>query len=56
MTLTRGVDYDAAGIEAAVEELTGTDVTVAGWGYDAYDSFEDFPAPTDRARRRPASR
>lgn len=45
VTLTRGEDYDAAGIEAAVEQLTGVDVTVAGWGYDANDSFEDFPAP-----------
>ena len=45
VTLTRGVDYDAAGIEAAVEALTGVDVTVAGWGYDPNDSFEDYPAP-----------
>ena len=45
ITLTRGVDYDAAGIEAAVETLTGTDVLVAGWGYDPYGGFSDFPAP-----------
>ncbi|GAB6985408.1 reprolysin-like metallopeptidase [Nocardioides pyridinolyticus] len=45
VTLTRGEDYDAAGIEAAVEQLTAVDVTVAGWGYDANDSFETFPAP-----------
>ena len=45
ITLTRGVDYDAAGIEAAVETLTGTDVLVAGWGYDPYGGFSGFPAP-----------
>ena len=45
ITLTRGIDYDAAGIEAAVETLTGTDVLVAGWAYDPYASFSTFPAP-----------
>lgn len=43
--VTRGLDYDAAGIEAAVEQVTGKNVTVAGWGYDANDSFAEFPAP-----------
>jgi hypothetical protein len=41
ITLTRGVDYDAAGIEAAVETLTGKDVTVAQWGYDPFDTQTD---------------
>ncbi len=45
VTLTRGVDYDADGIEAAVEQVTGTDVTVAGWGYDREDTAGDYPAP-----------
>jgi hypothetical protein len=40
--LTRGVDYDEAGIEAAVEQVTGTDVSIRGWGYDFQDGF---PAP-----------
>lgn len=42
ITVTRGVNYNAAGIEAAVEQVTGTDVTVMGWGYDRQD---EFPAP-----------
>lgn len=45
VTLTRGVDYDADGIEAAVEQVTGTDVTIARWGWDAGDTFEPGPAP-----------
>jgi len=40
ITLTRGTDYDTAGIEAAIETLTGLDVTVVQWGYD---EFVDFP-------------
>ncbi|GAA4379425.1 M12 family metallo-peptidase [Nocardioides caricicola] len=42
VTVTRGEDYTAAGLEAAVEQVTGTDVTVRGWGYDRQD---EFPAP-----------
>jgi hypothetical protein len=42
VTVTRGDDYDAAGIEAAVEQVTGTNVTVEGWGFDRQD---DFPTP-----------
>jgi hypothetical protein len=34
ITLTRGTDYDTADIEAAIETLTGLDVTVVQWGYD----------------------
>lgn len=45
VTLTRGVDYDADGIEAAVEQVTGTDVTIARWGWDAGDTLEPGPAP-----------
>jgi hypothetical protein len=52
-TLVRGgtgpTAYNAANIEAAVETLTGKDVTVAGWGYDPYaDIYDDdpvYPAP-----------
>lgn len=44
VTLTRGTNYDAAGIEAAIETLTGTDVSIAGWGYDPYGSYTDYPA------------
>lgn len=51
VTLTRGSTYTAAGIEAAVETLTGVNVTVAGWGYDPYgDPFEliaPLTAPDD---------
>lgn len=45
VTLTRGSTYNAAAIEAAVEALTGTDVTVTGWGYDPYADPETYPAP-----------
>jgi hypothetical protein len=42
VTLTRGVDYTNAGVEAAVETLTGLDVSVAQWGYDeVFNSDED---------------
>jgi len=54
-TLERGgsgdTAYDNDNIEAAVETLTGQDVTVAGWGYDPYamiynDPPDDvYPAP-----------
>jgi hypothetical protein len=38
-TVTRGVDYTNAGVEAAVESITGQDVTVTPWGYDeVFDS------------------
>jgi hypothetical protein len=45
ITLTRGTTYDAPGIEAAVETLTGRDVTVAGWGYDPFGDPIDLLAP-----------
>ncbi len=49
VTLTRGSTYTAAGIESAVEELTGVNVTIGKWGYDPYagiysDPFV-YPAP-----------
>jgi hypothetical protein len=44
-TLTRGSTYNVAGIEAAVETLTGRNVTIAGWGYDPYDTFTAAVAP-----------
>jgi hypothetical protein len=34
ITLTRGTTYTAAGVEAAVESLTGEDVSITPWGYD----------------------
>ena len=41
-TITRGTDYTNAGVEAAVESITGTNVTVTPWGYDeVFDSDED---------------
>lgn len=45
ITLTRGTTYNAAGVEAAVETLTGRDVTVAGWGYDPFGDPIDLIAP-----------
>jgi hypothetical protein len=45
ITLTRGSTYDAAGVEAAVEMLTGRDVTIAGWGYDPFGDPIDLVAP-----------
>lgn len=45
ITLTRGTTYNAAGIEAAVETLTGRNVTVAGWGYDPYGDPIELIAP-----------
>ncbi|MBB6628552.1 hypothetical protein H5V45_14600 [Nocardioides sp. KIGAM211] len=44
VTLTRGVDYDAAHLEAAIEAQTGRDVTVVGWGYDPMGSYRSYPA------------
>ncbi|WP_341242089.1 reprolysin-like metallopeptidase [uncultured Nocardioides sp.] len=38
-TVTRGENYDRAGVEAAVEAVTGVDVRIARWGYDAYGDF-----------------
>lgn len=45
ITLTRGTTYNAAGIEAAVETLTGRNVTIAGWGYDPYGDPIELIAP-----------
>jgi hypothetical protein len=45
VTLTRGTTYTAAGIEAAVESLTGRNVTVTGWGYDPYGDPIELLAP-----------
>ncbi|MET1059147.1 MAG: reprolysin-like metallopeptidase [Nocardioides sp.] len=43
--LVRGGNYDAAGVEAVVERLTGKDVTISGWGYDPFGDFDAYPAP-----------
>ena len=49
VTLTRGSTYTAANLEAAIESLTGENVTVAKWGYDPYAGIysdpEVYPAP-----------
>ena len=49
VTLTYGSTYTAANLEAAVEELTGEDVTIAKWGYDPYAGIysdpQVYPAP-----------
>ncbi|WP_148611719.1 reprolysin-like metallopeptidase [Nocardioides rubriscoriae] len=37
--------YDAATLESAIETATGQDVTIAGWGYDPYASYDAYPAP-----------
>jgi Metallo-peptidase family M12B Reprolysin-like len=49
ITLTRGSTYTAADLEAAIETLTGVDVTVAEWGYDPYAGYYTsgiYPTPT----------
>ncbi|GHJ58700.1 hypothetical protein NOK12_12180 [Nocardioides sp. OK12] len=38
-TVTRGENYTRAGVEAAVEAVTGVEVRIARWGYDAYGDF-----------------
>ncbi|MBM7507654.1 hypothetical protein JOE61_001468 [Nocardioides salarius] len=38
-TVTRGENYNRAGVEAAVEAVTDVDVRIARWGYDAYGDF-----------------
>lgn len=49
VTLTFGSTYTAANLEAAVEQLTGKNVTVAKWGYDPYAGIyadpQVYPAP-----------
>ena len=44
VTLTFGSTYTAANLEAAIEELTGEDVTIAKWGYDPYAGIYSDPA------------
>ncbi len=34
-----GTNYSAAGIKAALEEVTGQPVSIAQWGYDQYNSY-----------------
>ncbi len=49
LTLTFGSTYTAANLEAAIEGLTGQNVTIAKWGYDPYAGiYSDpvvYPAP-----------
>ncbi len=44
-TVTRGVDYTNAGVEAALEKVTGEDVTVTPWGYDEVVDSDDEGNP-----------
>lgn len=45
VTLTRGVDYTNAGVEAAVESITGRDVSIAQWGFDEVFNSDDSGNP-----------
>ncbi len=45
VALTRGTTYTSAGIEAAIETLTGRNVSIAGWAYDPYGDYFAYPAP-----------
>ncbi|ANH38214.1 hypothetical protein I601_1783 [Nocardioides dokdonensis FR1436] len=47
-TLTRGENYTSAGVEAAIEAVTGINVRIAKWGYDAYGDFSQAIAPPGR--------
>jgi hypothetical protein len=55
VTLGFGTTYTAANLEAAIENLTGTDVTIAKWGYDPYAGiYSDpvvYPAPVGKPTR-----
>lgn len=44
VTITRGVDYNAANLEEQIEGLTDLDVTVAQWAYDPFATYPDYPA------------
>jgi hypothetical protein len=45
-------DYDAAAIEAAVEDVTGQDVSIAQWGYDEFNSYQvNYVPPTEPDER-----
>ena len=44
VVLTRGSTYNRAGIKAAILQLTGKNVTIAGWGYDPFGSYTEYPA------------
>jgi Metallo-peptidase family M12B Reprolysin-like len=46
-TLTRGSTYTAAGIEAAVQQVTGLDVSIAQWGFDEFGYDPTVLAPDD---------
>lgn len=41
VTVTRGEDYDAAGLDEALDTLVGDDVVIAGWGFDPYSGGGD---------------
>ncbi len=41
-------DYDAAGLDAAIEGLTGLDVSIAQWGFDEFGYTPDVTAPDGR--------
>ena len=41
-------DYDAAGVDAAIEDLTGLDVSIAQWGFDEFGYTPDVTEPDER--------
>ena len=41
-------DYNAAGVDAAIEDLTGRDVSIAQWGYDEFGYDPAVTAPDQR--------
>ena len=51
ITLTRGTDYTPAGIETAVETLTGQDVSIARVGLRRVSVSPDPARPTTPASR-----
>jgi hypothetical protein len=44
-TVTRGVDYTNAGVEAAIESITARDVSIAQWGFDEVFNSDDEGNP-----------
>jgi hypothetical protein len=46
--IVAGTNYTAAGIKAAIEEITDQPVSNAQWGYDQYNSYEvDYVPPVE---------
>jgi hypothetical protein len=47
-TTIQFADYNAADIDAAIEDLTGLDVSIAQWGFDEFGYTPDVTAPDAR--------